>query len=302
MLCLNGMAITFRQLQIFQSVGSHLSVSKAADELFLTQPAVSMQLRQLERSLASRLYVQRGKKIQLTEAGKLALKLSTSVRNDLNAFSDEINNLKSIDGGLLKVSVGITVNYIAARMLSKFCQKYPHIRINFDVSNRATLIKKLEKNETDLVLMGLPPEDVEFNVERFMQNPLVIIAPADHPLVNEKNIPLSKLKNDILLMREIGSGTRMIIEQFFIDQKNFKVISTIEMNSIEAIKQSVSTGLGLGIVSLHTVKLECATDRLKILDVIGFPINMQWYIVSHKGKRFSVAATCFKEYILKNSR
>lgn len=296
------MTITFRQLQIFKSVGTHLSVTKAAEELFLTQPAVSMQLRQLEKSVASSLYVQRGKKMQLTEAGKLVLKLSNSVSTNLNNLSDEISNLKSIDGGLLKVSVGITVNYVAAHMLSKFCQKYSHIRINYDVTNRATLVKKLEKNETDLVLMGSLPDDVELDTQQFMQNPLVIIAPPDHLLANEKDIPLSKLKNDTLLMREVGSGTRMIIEQFFMEKKKFKVISTIEMNSIEAIKQSVEAGLGLGIVSMHTVKLECAAGRLKILDVKDFPIKKQWYIVSRKGKRLSAAATCFKEYILKNSQ
>ena len=295
------MNITFRQLQIFRSVGKHLSITKAAAELFLTQPAVSMQIKQLEKSVSSNLYVQHGKKIQLTEAGELVLKLSNIIDAKLKDTANDINNLKSIDGGLLNVSAGITVNYVAARMLSKFCQKYSHIRINFDVTNRATLIKKLENNETDLVLMGSLPNDIELDIAKFMENPLVIIAPPHHPLANEKNIPLSKLKNDTLLMREVGSGTRITIEQFFMEKKNFKVISTIEMNSIEAIKQSVEAGLGLGIVSLHTVNLEQDAGRLKVLDVKNFPIIKQWYIASRKGKRLSVAAACFKNYILENS-
>lgn len=295
------MNITFRQLQILRSVGKHLSITKAANELFLTQPAVSMQIKQLENSISSTLFKQTGKKIYLTEVGKLVLKFSEEINTEVSKTIKKIDSLKEIDGGLLRVSVGITVNYAAAPILAKFCQKHPRIRVNYDVTNRATLIKQLEKNETDLVLMGSLPQDADINAEPFLENPLVVITSPNHPLAKEKNIPLSKLKDDTLLMREVGSGTRLAIEHFFMKKKNFKLISIIEMNSIEAIKQSVETGLGLGIVSLHTIELEKAAGRLKVLDVKNFPIARQWFIVSRKGKRLSAAAACFKQFILENS-
>lgn len=292
------MNITFRQLQVFEAVARHLSFTHAAEELFLTQPAVSMQVKQLENVVGIPLYEQLGKSIHLTEAGKLMLRYSTEIRNQVNEAEKELDDLKGAEGGLLQIAVASTVNNFAARLLSEFCQQYPRIRVSFDVTNRATLLKKLEANESDLALMGSPPDEMELIGEPFMDNPLVIIAPPNHPLVGEKDIPLRKLKNDPLLMREVGSGTRVAMERFFMEKKNFKLTSSIEMNSNEAIKRSVEAGLGLGIVSLHTIELEKELNRLKVLDVRSFPIVRQWYIVYRKGKRLSIAAESFKNFIL----
>ena len=292
------MNITFRQLQVFEAVARHLSFTHAAEELFLTQPAVSMQVKQLESAVGIPLYEQLGKSIHLTEAGKLMLRYSTEIRNQVNEAEKELDDLKGTEGGLLQIAVASTVNNFAARLLSEFCQQYPRIRVSFDVTNRATLLKKLEANESDLALMGSPPGDMDLIGEPFMDNPLVIIAPPNHPLVGEKDIPLKKLKDDPLLMREVGSGTRVAMERFFLEKKNFKLISSIEMNSNEAIKRSVEAGLGLGIVSLHTIELEKELGRLEVLDVRSFPIVRQWYIVYRKGKRLSIAAESFKSFVL----
>ena len=292
------MNITFRQLQVFEAVARHLSFTQAAEELFLTQPAVSMQVRQLENVVGIPLYEQLGKRIHLTEAGKLMLRYSTEIRNQVEEAYKELNDLKGTEGGHLQITVASTVNYFAARLLSEFCQQYPRIRVSFDVTNRATLLKQLESNNTDLALMGSPPADMELIGEPFMDNPLVIIAPPNHPLVDEKDIPLRKLKGDPLIMREVGSGTRVAMERFFMEKKNFKLISTIEMNSNEAIKQSVEAGLGLGIVSMHTIELEREVGRLKVLDVRSFPIVRRWHIVHRKGKRLSIAAELFRNFVL----
>lgn len=294
------MNFTLRQLEIFQLVAKHLSFTKAAEELFLSQPAVSGQVKQLENAVGLDLYEQLGRKIYLTEAGKLLYEFSSNINSEINNVKKDINNLKGMDGGLLYVSVATTVNYFAARHLSKFCQQHTGIRLHLDVTNRATLIEQLENNDTDLVLMGSLPDDLDLVIEPFMENPLVIIAPPNHPMVDEKNIPLRKLKDEKLLMREVGSGTRIAMEKFFLEKKNFKLISTIEMNSNEAIKQSVEAGLGLGIVSIHTIELEREVGRLKILDVRHFPIRRQWYIAHRKGKRLSAAAKLFKQFILDN--
>lgn len=292
------MNITFRQLQVFEAVARHLSFTHAAEELFLTQPAVSMQVKQLESAVGIPLYEQLGKSIHLTEAGKLMFRYSTEIRSQVNEAEKELDDLKGTEGGLLQIAVASTVNNFAARLLSEFCQQYPRIRVSFDVTNRATLLKKLEANESDLALMGSPPADMDLVGEPFMDNPLVVIAPPSHPLVGEKDIPLKKLKDDPLLMREVGSGTRVAMERFFLEKKNFKLISSIEMNSNEAIKRSVEAGLGLGIVSLHTIELEKELGRLEILDVRSFPIVRQWYIVYRKGKRLSIAAESFKSFVL----
>lgn len=292
------MNITFRQLQVFEAVARHLSFTHAAEELFLTQPAVSMQVKQLESAVGIPLYEQLGKSIHLTEAGKLMFRYSAEIRSQVNEAEKELDDLKGTEGGLLQIAVASTVNNFAARLLSEFCQQYPRTRVSFDVTNRATLLKKLEANESDLALMGSPPGDMDLVGEPFMDNPLVVIAPPSHPLVGEKDIPLKKLKDDPLLMREVGSGTRVAMERFFLEKKNFKLISSIEMNSNEAIKRSVEAGLGLGIVSLHTIELEKELGRLEVLDVRSFPIVRQWYIVYRKGKRLSIAAESFKSFVL----
>ena len=294
------MNFTLRQLEIFRLVSKHLSFTKAAEELFLSQPAISGQVKQLEKAVGLALYEQLGRRIHLTEAGKLMYKFSTKLNTDVSEFEREMNDLRGMDGSLLYVSVATTVNYFAAKLLSKFCQQHTRIRLHLDVTNRATLIDQLENNDADLVLMGSVPDGLDLVVESFKENPLVIIAPPDHPLVGEKNIPLHKLKDDKLLMREVGSGTRIAMEQFFLEKKNFKLISTIEMNSNEAIKQSVEAGLGLGIVSIHTIELEREVGRLKVLDVMHFPIQRKWNIVHHKGKKLSAAAKLFKQFVLDN--
>ncbi len=295
------MSYTLRQIQIFRHVGKQLSFTKAAEELFLSQPAVSGQIKQLEKEVGLPLYEQLGRKIFLTEAGKQMYEFSTEIQSLLKEFDKKINDLKGVEGGLLKISIASTVNYFAAQLLSEFCKYHTEVHIHLDVTNRATLLSQLENNETDLVLMGSVPDDLDVVVEPFMDNPLVIIAPPNHPFVGEEEIPLRNLKNDKLLMREVGSGTRLAMEQFFLEKKNFKLISTIEMNSNEAIKKSVEAGLGLGIVSEHTIKLEKEAGKLKVLNVRRFPIMRKWNIVHRKGKRLSVSAELFKNYILDKS-
>lgn len=296
------MNITFRQLQIFRSVAKNLSFTRAAEELFLTQPAVSMQIKQLENSVEVPLYEQLGKSIHLTEAGEIMCRFSNEVHKQLSETKKELNDLKGVDGGLLKISVATTVNYVAARLISKFCKQYSRVRVQLDVTNRANLLENLDSNESDLVLMGSAPKDMDLEIVPFMENPLVIIAPSSHPQVGKKNISLKNIKNDTLLMREVGSGTRNAMERIFLEKKNFRLISTIEMNSNEAIKQSVEAGLGLGFVSLHTIELEKEVGRLAVLNIEGFPIVRKWYVVHRKGKRLSAAADSFKKFILNTNQ
>jgi LysR family transcriptional regulator, low CO2-responsive transcriptional regulator len=294
------MNLTLRQLQVFEAVARHLSFTRAAEELYLTQPAVSMQVKQLEGAVGLPLFEQLGKKIHLTEAGQAMHRYSRTIAEQLREAQQLIEELKGIEGGRLRITVATTVNYFATRLLSAFCQRYKGVRVSLDVTNREHLLRQLETNETDIVLMGQPPADLDVVAEPFMDNPLVIIAPPNHALARQRGIPLKRLQQEIFLMRERGSGTRMAMERFFAEH-GITPSSSIKMTSNEAIKQSVEAGLGLGIVSAHTLELELEVGRLKVLDVESFPIMRRWYVVHRRGKRLSAVARAFKDFVLKEA-
>ena len=292
------MNLTFRQLMVFQAVARHLSYTQAAQALHLSQPAVSMQVKQLEENLGLPLFEQLGKKIYLTDAGREFYNYSREIKRLLDEAEEVMENLKGVRGGKLAVSVASTANYFATRLLADFSQQYGDIAISLDVTNRRGLLDQLISNETDLVIMGRPPTDLDLITEPFMDNPLVVIAPPDHPLTKEKSIPMSRLQQETFVVRESGSGTRIAMERFF-SQQGVTLTTGMEMTSNEAIKQAVVAGLGLGIVSIHTLELELDTKRLAVLDAQSFPILRHWYVVHRKGKRLSPVAVAFKEYVLK---
>lgn len=291
------MNITFRQLKVFAAVAKQQSFTRAAEELHLTQPAVSMQVKQLENMLNVSLFEQLGKKIYLTEAGEEVYQYSRSISSQLDELRIVLNNLQGLEKGKLKISVATTANYFAPKLLGTFCQRYPEITVVLDVTNRQTLLNQLTDNEVDLVIMGQPPEDMELEAEAFMANPLVIIAPPEHPLCDKMNIDLGEIEKETFLVRESGSGTRNSMQRFF-DAHGTKVNTGMEISSDEAIKQSVQAGLGLGLMSRDAVQMELTLGKLKILDVQYFPIMRDWYVVHRKGKRLSVVATTFKEFLL----
>jgi DNA-binding transcriptional LysR family regulator len=291
------MHLTFRQLQVFESVARRQSFTRAAKELHLSQPAVSMQIKQLEGAVGLPLFEQLGKQIHLTEAGSVMLQFSRRIAGDLREAEEAIEELKGVESGRLRVSVATTVNYFAARLLSRFCNQYPGVRVSLDVTNRQAVLHQLEENSVDIVLMGQPPGGLEVEAEAFMDNPLVVIAPPNHPLVGRRRVPLSALARETFLIREPGSGTRSAMERFFAEKGIAPRIS-VEMTSNEAIKQSVEAGLGLGVVSNHTVELECGAGRLKVLDVQSFPIKRKWYVVHRRGKRLSAISNAFRDFVL----
>lgn len=292
--------ITLRQLKVFESVARHLSFSRAAEELFLTQPAVSIQIKQLEDAVALPLFEQMGKRIYLTEAGQELYQYSRAIAQQLADMELALDELKGLERGKLNISVVSTANYFAPHLLAKFCQRYQGVTVSLNVSNREIVLKQLADNLTDLAIMGQPPDGLDIVSESFMENPLVIIAPPSHPLCGIQQIPVKRLEQEIFLVREPGSGTRSAMERFFAEQQ-IKINRGMEADTTEAIKQAVQAGMGLGIMSLHTIELELATDRLKVLDVQGFPIMRHWHIVHRKNKRFSHVVKTFKEFLLKEA-
>jgi DNA-binding transcriptional LysR family regulator len=292
--------LSLRQLRVFETVARHLSYTRAAEELHLSQPAVSMQVRQLEEEVGLPLFERLGKRILLTEAGREVHHYSRVIDRSLQEMEEVIESLKGVSRGRLHVAVASTVNYFAPRLMAVFQQRYPGISLRLDVTNREMLVHMLDSNSVDLVLMGVPPKDVEVEAEAFMDNPLVVIAPPDHPLAQQSAIPIARLAEEIFVMREEGSGTRQAMERFF-SERGVSIRHGMQMTRNEAVKQAVRSGLGLGVVSLHTIELELETRRLVTLDVEGFPDRRQWYLVCRQGKRLSPAAGAFRDFVLSDA-
>ncbi|MCW8899615.1 MAG: LysR family transcriptional regulator [Gammaproteobacteria bacterium] len=295
------MNITFRQLEVFEVVARLLSYTRASKELHLSQPAVSMQIKQLEENAGLPLFEQIGRKIYLTEAGREMYHYSRAIAEQLDEVDDVFEQLKGVKSGRLEITVATTANAFATRMLSMFSKQFEGSTVSLDVTNRERLLRQIADNEKDIAIMGRPPADAELEIEPFADNPLVVVAAPDHPLVAKQPIPLYMLQDQTFVVREQGSGTRTAMERFF-DEHNLSITSSMEMNENEAIKQAVQAGMGLGIVSIHTIELELETNRLVILDVEDFPIMRHWYLVHRKEKRLSPITQAFKDFVLSEGR
>lgn len=294
------MHITLKQLSAFTAVARHLSFTRAAEELNLTQPAVSMQIKQLETQLEQPLFEQMGKKLFLTEAGREVREYARQVLQQVDNMQAGLASLKGLERGSLSISVATTAHYFAPKLLSIFYERHPGVNVKLDVTNRESLLSQLENNTVDLVVMGRPPEEIDVEAGTFMENPLVIIAPAGHPFGREKSIQLKRLENEVFLVREEGSGTRKAMEKFFA-QHGITMTTGMEVSSDEAIKQSVQAGLGLGIMSRDAVLNEVSLGQLIVPDVLHFPIMRQWYVMNRKGKRLSPIAQALKTFLLEEA-
>ena len=289
--------LTLRQFKVFEAVARQLSFSKAAAELHLSQPAVSMQVKGLETIVGLPLTEQLGKKIFLTEAGREVLHASQRITAQLNDLQTNLAQLRGMDSGQLNIAVTSTANAVATGILAQFRGRHPQVSIHLAVSNRESVLNQLAANRIDLAIMGQVPEHLGLEAIRFMDNPLVIIAPPEHRLVGKKNITVEDLAAESFLVREAGSGTRGAMERFFA-AKGLEIRTSMEMSSNEAIKQAVQAGLGLGILSLQTLEMELALQRLAVLAVEGFPIMRHWYLVHRADKRLSPVALAFKQFVL----
>ena len=292
--------LTLRQFRVFEAVARNLSYSRAAEELHLSQPAVSMQVRGIEAIVGLPLTEQLGKKIYLTDAGREVLHAAHAITARLDDLATNLAQLRGTDSGLLNLAVTSTVNAVATDILVRFRGRHPGVSLHLDVSNRAEVLGLLAANRVDLAIMGQVPDGQHLEAIRFMDNPLVVIAPPDHRLVDRAQVPMAELAAESFLVREAGSGTRGAMERFFAE-RGIEIQSSMEMSSNEAIKQAVQAGLGLGVLSLQTLEMERALKRLAVLDVVGFPIMRHWYLVHRTEKRLSPAARAFKDFVLEGT-
>jgi DNA-binding transcriptional LysR family regulator len=291
---------SLRQLKVFEAVARNLSFTRAAEELHLTQPTVSIQLKQLADIVGLPLLEQVGKRTHLTEAGRELLTVCHEIFDGLSRFEMLVSDMKGVKAGKLRLAVITTAKYFVPRLLGPFCDLYPGIDVSLKVTNRQRILQRLTDNEDDLYIIGQPPEHMDVQVEPFLENPLVVLAHGGHPLAREKHISIKRLAEEPFLMREAGSGTRLATERFFAD-RGLSVKVRMELGSNEAIKQAVAGGLGVAVLSAHTLALEKSSDELVVLDVEGFPIRRQWYAVYARDKQLSVVARTFLDFLLHES-
>ena len=287
---------TLRQLEVFETITRLGSFTRAAEELCVTQPTVSMQIKKLTDAIGLPLFEQIGKKMYLTEAGRELHQACLGIFEHLTQFEMIAADMKGLKAGKLRLAVVTTAEYFAPRLLGMFCQQYPEIEVSLEVSNRKHILDRLAKNMDDLYILDLPPENDEIIVQSFLQNPLVVLASANHPLANKKKITLERIAEEPFIFRENGSGTRIETENF-VAKQGLKLKTRMTLGSNEAIKQAILGGLGVSVLSRHTLTLDSHKDQLAILDVNGFPINCQWHYAYPSGKKLSIVAQTFLAYL-----
>jgi DNA-binding transcriptional LysR family regulator len=295
------MHMTLRQLTLFKAVAQHLSFTRAAAELCLTQPAVSIQIKQLEGHVGMPLFEQVGKRIFLTDAGRELYAACGDIFARLNALEISLNELQGSIKGQLKISVVTTATYFIPYLFQAFLHIYPEVHFSLNVINRTHILERIANNEDDLVIMGQVPEQLHVTAHQFLENPLVVLAPPQHPLVGKSNIPLERLTKETILIREVGSGTRLAMEHCFASH-HLELPAEMVLGSSEAIKHGVMAGLGISVLSLHTLTLELMAGTVMVLDVEGFPLNRHWYIAYLSDKKLSLVARTFLEFLLSSAQ
>ncbi len=292
--------VTLRQLQIFEAIVRHNSFTRAAEELFLTQPTVSMQIKKLTSTVGLPLFEHVGRNTIPTEAGHELYEACSKIFTALSNLETKVDDLKGMKKGRLRIS-GITMaKYIAPEILGEFSRLYPGIDLSLKVTNRERVIERMLNNRDDLYILGqMADYETDIEMHPFSPNPLVVLAPHDHPLSGKKNISLKEIAEQPFIIREPGSGIRDIMMRVF-REKNLQIKVRMELGSNEAIKHAIVGGLGLSVLSLHTMTPDGRDSPVTILDVQGFPIIRQWYIVYPKGRELSLVAKTFLQYAVEN--
>jgi len=288
---------TLKQLYSFEAVVRLGGFTSASKELHITQPAVYMQVQQLQKNIGAKIFNINGKTITPTFIGKKIYETAVRAINVVENSKLEIEQNLNPDSGHLQIAVATTANSFVSRLLSRFKKEYPKMTFYIDVTNRHSLLDNLKNNNADLVIMGEPPKNIPLISSAFMKNPLIAIAHPDNALLTKKKISIKDLNKETLLTREIGSGTRITIERF----TGLDFNSDIQINSNEAIVEAVQAGLGIGFVSKHSVSLQLKNNIIKQLDVAPFPIIRQWHIVHHAEAELSPIARRFKQFVIDNT-
>jgi len=288
---------TFRQLRVFEAVARHSSYSRAAEELHLTQPAVSIQVRQLEHHAGLPLFEQLGRKVHLTAAGRELRAYCLAILQQFREAEEALAALKGIRGGKLSIAVISAGDYFFPRLLAEFCGRHEGVTVDLTVDNRVEVVRRLLDNATDLAIMLRPPEGSDMHAEPFAPQPQVIVAAPTHVLARRRRIPLAALADEPFVIRERGSDTRISMDEAFAE-RHFKPKVAMEIKSFETIKQAVMAGMGVSFLSAHTIAQELELGRLAVLRVEGLPVVRSWHVVHLARKRLPPVAAAFKAFLL----
>ncbi|MCQ0986516.1 LysR family transcriptional regulator [Jiella marina] len=290
--------LTLRQLRSIQAISRLGTIAAAAREVGLTAPAVTLQVKQLEDDVGLALFDRTSEGMRLTVAGTAVLDAANAVETTLKALSDEIDAIKGVRSGTIKLGVVSTAKYFAPRLIAAFLDEYPDIEIKLRVGNRQDIISELRDYKLDIALMGRPPTGFPIDATFFGDHPLVMIADPNHPLARMRDIPRHRLLEETIIIREQGSGTRLALESFMAEHLVELESQAVEMGSNETIKQAVMAGLGIAFISAHTIAFEVETGRLAILDVTDMPIRRKWYAVCRKERMPAPAERAFKSFLV----
>lgn len=292
--------ITFRQLETFAAVARLNSFTKAADFLHLTQPAVSIQIKQISDTIGQPLFEQTGRDIELTPAGDELLKTVRDLDDVWNRFESAIDELKGMKRGKLRIALVTTAKYFLPRMLGAFCKRYPEIDIELEIANREKIVERLRNNQDDLYVMSYPPNDLDIVRLPFLDNEYVVVAPGAHWAVG-KPISLQDLAGEPFILRELGSGSRHVIERHLQDE-HIQLKVRLALASNEAIRDLVASGMGLSVLSRHALGNDHEQDGLAILNVDGFPLTQAWNVVHLSSKILSLPAQAFRDELLNEGK
>lgn len=292
---------TLPQLSVFEAVARLGSFTRAAEELYMAQPTVSVQIKKLTETIGLPLFEQVGKRVHLTEAGRELCTVCQDIFKRLDTAEDGFADIRGLNSGHLRLAVNTTAQYFVPRMLSAFALRHPGVEVSLQIHHRETLIARMAENADDLYIFTNLPTDVEIVTQMILPNPMVVFARADHPLAPQEKIPFERFAREPFLMREPGSGTRMVAQQVF-EAHGVAPRVRMELSTDEAIKQAILAGLGVSIMARYTLGLDVEQDQLVTLDVEGFPLARHWYFVYPVGKQLPMAAQAFMDFVRKNAK
>ena len=289
--------LTLRQIRIFMSAAKHASFTRAAEELHITAPAVSLQIKEMEEDIGVSLFTRENRKVELSSAGEYFLLYARRVSSTLGEAAIMMERLRGSQQGLLKIGLVSTAQYFLPQVLVQFKNEYPNVQIRIEVRNRQQLAELLSEGDIDIAIMGRPPKEIDARIEAFANHPHVFVASPSNPLAGKINISPQALNQFELISREPGSGTRFVMEKY-LNEHNISPIVSMEMSSNETIKQAVMADLGISFVSLHTVGDEIASGKIAILDIQDTPVVRTWHVVALSQRPASQAAEAFRYFML----
>ena len=293
-------SLSLRQLRIFEAVAANLSYSRAAEQLSLTQPAVSMQVQQLESDLGLQLLVKTGKKVTLSQAGEEMLRQARRILNQVLIAEEAMSVFhitEGAKGGLLHLGVVPTAHYFAPTLLMAFAKAWPGVTFKLTVDRREKILAMLQAHQLDVAIAGYPPSEADIEAETFAQHPHCIVAAAKHPLAKERRIHWDALRDEPFIFREPDSATRQFFEHL-LQAQSLQVKVSMELSGNETIKQAVMAGMGISFLSAHTFQIELEAGKLAVLDMEDMPKMLDWCLLHRRDSTLVGLNGAFREFVL----